>query len=578
MPWRSWASRSLDFRPLRPDNDVLAEKHMARVLVFLLVLIVLAFGLAWLIERPGEVTLSWQGYRIETSFLVGLGVVLAMVAALVMIWNILRYPFRLPPAMSVANRMRRREKGYAALSRGILAVGMGDARLASKAAAEVQRLLPDEPLALLLSAEAAQLMGDNRAVESAFKEMTRRGPTRLLGLRGLHAHAHRRGDLELAHHFASAAHEIAALPWSAAAVLDGHVAAKDWQNALAVLENSGNLIDRTTRDRRRAVLITAIALDKEQTAPDDALRLARSAIKRAPDLVPAVALAARLLIRKGGARKAAKIIETAWRLAPHPELARVYLDLRPGDSNADRLARARILANLLPRDPEGRMALASAAITACDYKSAREAMLPMIEGDERPTVRMCLLMAEIEEAEHGELGYAREWLARASRAPRDACWIAGGVMSEQWLPASPVTGKLDAFVWRRPDERPSAGGEPEEAIFRPIAAPAEPTLLIEKTQTIAIAPPENQTGPEPALAATASLAMIEEGVTAEASPAEVNERGPPIAGAPSTAANDPVADQMPKPGWLRQLLRAVALGRKHAARRDGDSDIIRRFD
>jgi HemY protein len=48
-------------------------------------------------------------------------------------------------------------------------------------------------------------------------------------------------------------------------------------------------------------------------------------------------------------------------------------------------------------------------------------------------------------------------------APRDACWIAGGVMSEQWLPASPVTGKLDAFVWQRPDERPSAGGELEEA-------------------------------------------------------------------------------------------------------------------
>ncbi len=153
------------------------------------------------------------------------------------------------------------------------------------------------------------------------------------------------------------------------------------------------------------------------------------------------------------------------------------------------------------------MALASAAITACDYKSAREAMLPMIEGDERPTARMCLLMAELEEAEHGETGYAREWLARASRAPRDACWIAGGVMSEQWLPASPVTGKLDAFVWQRPDERPSAGGEPEEAIFRPIAAPAEATLLIEKTQTRAIAPPENQAGPEPALATAASRAM-----------------------------------------------------------------------
>src|ERR1700730_6455890 len=537
---------------------------MVRVLFFVVVLIALALGLAWLIDRPGEVTLNWQGYRIETSFLVGLGILLALLAAVVMIWNILRFTFRLPPTMSVANRTRRRDKGYAALSRGIVAVGTGDARLAGKAAAAVQRLLPDEPLALLLRAEAAQLTGDHRAVEAAFKEMTRTERTRLLGLRGLHAHAHRRGELELAHHFASAAHDIAALPWSAAAVLERHVAAKDWRSALGVLENNGNLIDSTARDRQRAVLTTAIALGKEQTAPDDALRLARSAIKRAPDLVPAVALTARLLMRKGGARQAAKTIETTWRLAPHPELAKLYLDLRPGDSNADRLARARILAKLSPRDPESQIALASAAITACDYKSAREAILPMIEGDARPTVRVCILMAEIEEAEHCETGYAREWLARASRAPRDACWIAGGVMSEQWLPASPVTGKLDAFVWQRPDERPSAGGELEEGTFRPIAAPAEATLLIEKTQTIAIAPPENQAGPDPALAAAASLAMTGEGTT-EASPGEDNEPGSAAAGAPSVAPNDPLPEQIPKSRWPRQLFRAMALGRKAAA-------------
>ena len=121
-------------------------------------------------------------------------------------------------------------------------------------------------------------------------------------------------------------------------------------------------------------------------------------------------------------------------------------------------------------------------------------------------------------------------------------------MSEQWLPASPVTGKLDAFVWQRPDERPSAGGEPEEAIFRPIAAPAEATLLIEKPKTMAIA----RAGPAPALATAASRAMPAEGATAEPSSGEANEQGPPVAGAPSVAANDPVPEQIPKPGWLRQ--------------------------
>ncbi len=289
-----------------------------------------------------------------------------------------------------------------------------------------------------------------------------------------------------------------------------------------MLEKSGKLIDKTTGDRQRAVLTTAIALDKEQQAePDEALRLALSALKRAPDLVPAIGLSARLLGRKGATNKASKLIEAAWRLSPHPELAKVYLTLRPGDSHADRLARARNLAKLAPRDPESRMALAGAAISACDYQSAREAMQPLIEGDERPTVRMCQIMAEIEEAEHGDLGYAREWLARALRAPRDACWIAGGVISDQWMPASPVTGKLDAFVWQRPDERPGAGGEPQEAIFKPIAAPAEPTLLIE--QSLAIAPPEFEAGPEPAHAAKGSRAMIGEEGTTEASPGADNK-------------------------------------------------------
>jgi HemY protein len=502
---------------------------MFRVPLYLLALIALAFGLAWLVDRPGEITLNWEGYRIETSVLVGLAIVLSLVAAVVIIWNLLRFVFGLPPALSVAKRARRREKGYAAISRGIIAVGTGDARLAARAAAEAQRHLPGEPLALLLRAEAAQLAGDHHTVESAFKEMTRRNDMRLLGFRGLHAHAHRRGDTDAAHHFASAAHSVAALPWTAAAVLEKHVAAKDWEGALAALDNSGNLIDRTTRDRQRAVLTTAIALDKEQTEPEEALRLARSAVKRAPDLVPAVALAARLLSLQGSVRKATKIVEAAWPLAPHPDLAKTYLDLRAGESHADRLARARSLTKLAPRDPESRMTLASAAIAACDYKTARETMLPLIQGDERPTARMCLIMAELEEAEHGDSGFARDWLARATRAPRDATWIATGVISDRWLPALPGTGKLDAFIWQRPHEHLSTTGEAEEAIFRPVSGPAvEPPILIEKPR-IAIPAPEPEQPAAQAAEPTASQDVTPEGGRTGAAPEPESEPGRPIA-------------------------------------------------
>jgi HemY protein len=59
-------------------------------------------------------------------------------------------------------------------------------------------------------------------------------------------------------------------------------------------------------------------------------------------------------------------------------------------------------------------------------------------------------MAEIEEGQSGDQGKAREWLSRAVRAPRDPAWTADGLVSDEWEPTSPVTGRLDAFEWKVP--------------------------------------------------------------------------------------------------------------------------------
>ena len=66
-------------------------------------------------------------------------------------------------------------------------------------------------------------------------------------------------------------------------------------------------------------------------------------------------------------------------------------------------------------------------------------------------------MARIEGGEKRDAGRVREWLARAVRAPRDAVWMADGVVSNEWAPISPVTGALDAFEWRVPPDQSRAG-------------------------------------------------------------------------------------------------------------------------
>ena len=71
-------------------------------------------------------------------------------------------------------------------------------------------------------------------------------------------------------------------------------------------------------------------------------------MKLAPGLVPAAALAGRLLAEAGEMRKASRILEAAWRANPHPDLAETYAHVRPGDSARDRLARVQTLAKLKP--------------------------------------------------------------------------------------------------------------------------------------------------------------------------------------------------------------------------------------
>src|SRR5262249_1981173 len=175
--------------------------------------------------------------------------------------------------------------------------------------------------------------------------------------------------------------------------------------------------------------------------------LALEAVKLAPDLVPASALAARLLAEGGETRKAIKVLEAGWRAQPHPDLAEVCAHLRPGDAARERLARVETLTRQRPHHVESAFAVARAALDAQEFSAARAALSPLAAA---PTQRAAMLMAELEETQAGDVGRAREWMARALRAPRDGAWIADGYVSDQWLPVSPVSGRLDALEWRVP--------------------------------------------------------------------------------------------------------------------------------
>jgi len=453
---------------------------MIRLLLFLLGLAGCAWLLSQIADQPGDVALTFGGQRYETSLLTAAVALLVAIAAAVIALGVLRWLTSAPWRWSRAAKVRRREKSLDALSRGMVAAGAGDLRTAQRASEIAAKGLGETPLALMLRAQTAQLAGDRDATRATFAKLAARDDTRALGLRGLHVEARRAGDHEAAVGYAMEAHKLAPVAWAGAAVLEHHSGNSHWQQALKTVETNAaqRLVDRATAERQRAALKTAIALDLGDRNQDEALRLSREAAAAAPDIVPAVTLAARLMARRGDLRKAAKLLEGAWRAGPHPDIARAYVDMRAGDAALDRLARARSLARLAPDDAESPMCVARAALDAREFKTARDAMAPLIDANaaSRPTARVCLLMADIEEAERGQTGLLREWLSRASRAPRDKAWIADGVISDTWAPVSPATGKLDAFRWAMPSERLAANGAWTPPV-EPLPLQLEPAAL-----------------------------------------------------------------------------------------------------
>ncbi len=83
--------------------------------------------------------LSIAGKTYEVDLVVALGLALATLVVAMILWSVIRFVFRIPTLMSLTARMRRRNKGFAALTRGMVAAGAGDAKTAARAARATPR-------------------------------------------------------------------------------------------------------------------------------------------------------------------------------------------------------------------------------------------------------------------------------------------------------------------------------------------------------------------------------------------------------------------------------------------------------
>ena len=473
---------------------------MIRTLFFLALLALAASAFALIADLDGGIHITLGPNQMDLTVLSGMIVLAACCFGFLALWTGIAFLWRLPQRIEAMMQARKERKGQQAITQGLVAIGAGDVKTAEACAKEAERLLGKTPLALLLGAQAAQLGGQREKADQHFRAMLALEETRPLGLRGLFVEASRRGDTQQAHRYAEEAHALdPASPWSSDALVHWHAGRAEWEQARLVLKKATRHTQSTEDQRRMAALLTAEATSHAAKDSKLALSLAQTALDSVPDYVPAAVLAASLLVKNNDLRKASRLLEKIYARTPHPDLAEAYVHLRHGDSANERLSRAEVLAKSAPGHEDSLYCLAKAALEAHHFERVRSLLTDILA--DRPRMRFCLLMARLEAREHGDPSAQRDWLLRASRAPRDAAWIADGVISDQWQPVSPISGQLDAFKWDYPRETLSQSATTRDLLEAfaedPLTRPA-PKETARQSQPAAVIPrteqPETKSG------------------------------------------------------------------------------------
>ena len=452
---------------------------MARSIGYIIKVGVAVFIAVWLADRPGEVTIEWQGILINTTVgILALSAFLLIIAAVV-IYEVWRGLKRAPGQLLSSRRMRRQGAGYRALTEGLVAVAAGDAEEARRLSKRADVLLNDPPLTMLLAAQTAQLSGDDRAARRYFEAMRERGETEFLGLRGLIVQGLREGDKATALGLTRRAFELRpGTPWVLETLVDLNCQLGHWREAQVALEESMRrklVAPDVARPRLAAIMVERSRASTARGDPAAAMEQAQRAFELDATSVPAITTVARLQTQAGHRKRARKLIEKAWARKPHPDLASAYVETVEATTPAARKDAVEQLRTANPNDPESRLVVAEAAIDAERWDEARGLLEPMVETT--PSARLFLLLSELESRGAGNGEAARAWLDRAAHEAPDPTWVcaACGTAADEWSAVCGQCGQLQGLRWRPPPRLQAAeavlpGEEPTPTLPPPMSA------------------------------------------------------------------------------------------------------------
>ena len=181
----------------------------------------------------------------------------------------------------------------------------------------------------------------------------------------------------------------------------------------------------------------------------EALKLAERASSVAPNFLPAILYAVEQALMLGQVTKAERMILRAWENTPHPKLAQLFNEIHSDKNVSTRIKIFEKLASCNPENPDTKLILASGALEAKMWSTARKYLEQALKI--RPSVGVYRRLAHLEEAGFKDKEAARLWLLKASEAQPEPFWLCQecGTPTKDWELSCNSCGAFDCIEWRQ---------------------------------------------------------------------------------------------------------------------------------
>lgn len=387
---------------------------MARILHFLIYVLILGVLTLWLMDNPGTICLTWLGYEIETSVAFTIALFLCLFIAI----YILRLPVKFIRWVKKSFDVQKEKNKENMLVQILNAIAGGDEILCQKLAAKLDKAFDGKtPTPLLLKA----LLNPTPEI---YRKLALNPTTELAGWRGLIAENQKQGDLIAALDLAQQAFKkYKNIPWVVLSTLELQVLNDHWKEALETLDvvRKLKLEDEHLYKTQKATLLikTGNTLEAFKTAP----WLPEAALKAAQDYP----------------KKAEAILMKAWENQPDWNIYKAYIHLFSKENTLAQYKRVEKLVSLHKTNRINHLALADAALQAKLWGQARKELETYIASYSL-TMQVATMMAFLEQEENHDQKEAQKWVDQMKNLEPTVNYFCTrcGHETDLWSPTCPV--------------------------------------------------------------------------------------------------------------------------------------------